>query len=213
MGRGAPYLPTFARPMRIMFDTLLPRHVGRVPSLRAARAATAAAAAAHDGATTVSSSPAAGRLLRSHVQQLRLDGVSLVDLGSGDGRVVFEAARKGFGRCEGYEINPLLYMFSEAWLLKHRLLGGFSAEPTAGEHHATGHGTAAAGSEARDASSPLSSWPLSLQQPESASAPPIEAAAAATASAAALPLHRPVVRFHLRDFWNVNLGHADVVLV
>lgn len=36
-----------------------------------------------------------------------------VDLGSGDGRVVFRAAREGlFSQCIGYEINPLLHGFA-----------------------------------------------------------------------------------------------------
>eukprot|EP00656_Telonema_subtile_P037383 TRINITY_DN41594_c0_g1_i1.p1 TRINITY_DN41594_c0_g1~~TRINITY_DN41594_c0_g1_i1.p1 ORF type:complete len:225 (+),score=41.21 TRINITY_DN41594_c0_g1_i1:244-918(+) len=38
-----------------------------------------------------------------------------VDLGSGDGRVVFRAAREGlFRRSVGYEINPLLHVFAAA---------------------------------------------------------------------------------------------------
>eukprot|EP01111_Echinosteliopsis_oligospora_P014774 TRINITY_DN5659_c0_g1_i1.p1 TRINITY_DN5659_c0_g1~~TRINITY_DN5659_c0_g1_i1.p1 ORF type:complete len:149 (-),score=33.33 TRINITY_DN5659_c0_g1_i1:229-675(-) len=37
---------------------------------------------------------------------------TFVDLGSGDGRAVVEAARKGFGKCIGYEINPFLYLYS-----------------------------------------------------------------------------------------------------
>ena len=39
--------------------------------------------------------------------------VQFVDLGSGDGRVVFRAAREGlFSQCIGYEINPLLHGFA-----------------------------------------------------------------------------------------------------
>lgn len=45
-----------------------------------------------------------------HNQQRRL---TFVDLGSGDGRFVFGAARLGlFRRCIGYEINPLLHAFA-----------------------------------------------------------------------------------------------------
>jgi hypothetical protein len=37
-----------------------------------------------------------------------------VDLGSGDGRVVFRAARENFfGSCQGYEINPMLHGFAQ----------------------------------------------------------------------------------------------------
>jgi SAM-dependent methyltransferase len=43
----------------------------------------------------------------------------VVDLGSGDGRVVIEAARRGF-RSVGYEINPLLVGVSVAWAAADR---------------------------------------------------------------------------------------------
>jgi hypothetical protein len=39
---------------------------------------------------------------------------TFVDLGSGDGRVVFRAARENmFSNCTGYEINPLLHGFAQ----------------------------------------------------------------------------------------------------
>ena len=39
--------------------------------------------------------------------------MTFYDLGSGDGRVVFRAAREGiFHKCVGYEINPVLHMFA-----------------------------------------------------------------------------------------------------
>merc|ERR1712008_449011 len=41
----------------------------------------------------------------------------LLDFGSGDGRIVLEAARRGF-HAEGYEINPYLWAYS---LLRRRL--------------------------------------------------------------------------------------------
>lgn len=41
--------------------------------------------------------------------------VIFVDLGSGDGRVVFRAAREQlFTLCIGYEINPLLHVYALA---------------------------------------------------------------------------------------------------
>jgi hypothetical protein len=44
-----------------------------------------------------------------------------VDLGSGDGRVVFRAAREDMFRlCVGYEINPMLH----GWALWQRLVAG-----------------------------------------------------------------------------------------
>ena len=39
-------------------------------------------------------------------------GDTLIDLGSGDGRIVFAAAKSG-ASCIGIEINPLLYWFSQ----------------------------------------------------------------------------------------------------
>lgn len=38
---------------------------------------------------------------------------ALVDLGSGDGRIVFEAARQGFAPCVGVELNPWLVAYSK----------------------------------------------------------------------------------------------------
>mmetsp|Transcript_7131 Transcript_7131/g.14318 ORF Transcript_7131/g.14318 Transcript_7131/m.14318 type:complete len:210 (+) Transcript_7131:338-967(+) len=50
----------------------------------------------------------------------------MVDLGSGDGRVVIEAARHGY-RAVGYELNPMLVAVSHTWAfwdqhLAHRVL-------------------------------------------------------------------------------------------
>jgi hypothetical protein len=40
--------------------------------------------------------------------------LTFVDLGSGDGRIVFRAAQeKVFDKCIGYEINPLLHLFAK----------------------------------------------------------------------------------------------------
>jgi 16S rRNA A1518/A1519 N6-dimethyltransferase RsmA/KsgA/DIM1 with predicted DNA glycosylase/AP lyase activity len=44
------------------------------------------------------------------IAELKKDG-SVVDLGSGDGRVVMEFAKSGYNSC-GYEINPLLVLLS-----------------------------------------------------------------------------------------------------
>lgn len=38
-------------------------------------------------------------------------GMTIYDLGSGDGRLLFEAARAGASKCIGFEINPLLVIF------------------------------------------------------------------------------------------------------
>jgi len=46
-------------------------------------------------------------------QRQKQKSLQFVDLGSGDGRVVFRAAREGlFGKSVGYEINPTLHLFS-----------------------------------------------------------------------------------------------------
>ncbi len=54
-------------------------------------------------------------LIRRHVSSSSMSTPSLlkfVDLGSGDGRVVFRAAREGiFHKSVGYEINPALHMW------------------------------------------------------------------------------------------------------
>ena len=165
MGKGAPYLPTFAKPMKLMFNELLPRHIKRLPAVRSQ---VSSRNTSRDRAVVQSSESDAARLLSK---------VSIVDLGSGDGRLVFEAARRGYGSCEGYEINPVLYMFSEAWLWKHRLFGGFRAKALP-QATGTEMPTTSAEQDVKQLSSPL-----------------------------------PKVKFHLRDFWNVNLAHADVVIV
>jgi hypothetical protein len=52
-----------------------------------------------------------------------------VDLGSGDGRVVFRAAKEGiFHKSIGYEINPMLHLFAQ---LQRLLLGPATWSSTA----------------------------------------------------------------------------------
>ena len=73
--RGAPYLPTFANKLNVMFD-LIKRHI------------------------------------TSNKSSIDKSSLKFVDLGSGDGRVVFRAARSGmFQKSVGYEINPALHMW------------------------------------------------------------------------------------------------------
>lgn len=55
-------------------------------------------------------------MIRAQVQQRSILNrkMQFVDLGSGDGRVVFRAAREGmFNQCHGYEINPTLHLFAQ----------------------------------------------------------------------------------------------------
>ena len=57
-------------------------------------------------------------LIRVQIEQQNQtsrSNLQFVDLGSGDGRVVFRAAREGlFEKSVGYEINPTLHMFAQA---------------------------------------------------------------------------------------------------
>lgn len=58
---------------------------------------------------------------------MRGDRLSFVDLGSGDGRVVFRAAREQLFRTSiGYELNPLLHM----WASVQRMIRGPKAWST-----------------------------------------------------------------------------------
>jgi len=46
-------------------------------------------------------------------------GQTMIELGSGDGRVLREAARRGIN-CIGYELNPILYLVSLVVCFKYR---------------------------------------------------------------------------------------------
>ena len=79
-GKGAPFLPTAKTGLNVMFSELR-RHPNIASKLN------------QKGA------------IRTVVK--RDSNLTFVDLGSGDGRVVFRAAREGlFDNCVGYEINP-----------------------------------------------------------------------------------------------------------
>ncbi|XP_013370444.1 PREDICTED: protein FAM173B isoform X2 [Chinchilla lanigera] len=60
--------------------------------------------------------PATAKQIENVVKMLRLRRGSLVDIGSGDGRVVIAAAKEGF-TAVGYELNPWLVWYSRyrAW--------------------------------------------------------------------------------------------------
>jgi len=97
-GRGAPFLPTAARGLDATFARIRSH-----PSRRSHR-------------TT------GGREERQQEEgrcRSSLRHGRFVDLGSGDGRVVFRAAREGmFSQCVGVEINPVLH----AWAMARRLV-------------------------------------------------------------------------------------------
>jgi 16S rRNA A1518/A1519 N6-dimethyltransferase RsmA/KsgA/DIM1 with predicted DNA glycosylase/AP lyase activity len=48
-------------------------------------------------------------------------GDTLVELGSGDGRILLEAAKRGI-KSVGYELNPLLFLYSRVLTFKYRKL-------------------------------------------------------------------------------------------
>ncbi|NXV72510.1 F173B methyltransferase, partial [Atlantisia rogersi] len=60
--------------------------------------------------------PATSTQIQNVLKMLENRSGSLVDIGSGDGRVVIEAAKRGF-RAVGYELNPWLVWYSRyrAW--------------------------------------------------------------------------------------------------
>ncbi|XP_062942504.1 ATP synthase subunit C lysine N-methyltransferase isoform X2 [Cynocephalus volans] len=66
--------------------------------------------------------PATTRQVENVVQMLRCRRGSLVDIGSGDGRIVIAAAKEGF-TAVGYELNPWLVWYSRyrAWREGHVL--------------------------------------------------------------------------------------------
>ena len=89
-GRGAPYLPTFAKNMDIMFQLLRQE-------------------------------PAFQARIRTG------EALNFIDLGSGDGRIVFRAARENmFRQSTGVEINPLLHVAA----LAQRLVWGYHSTTT-----------------------------------------------------------------------------------
>jgi len=65
---------------------------------------------------TISGAPYAGSNRQRIKTMLKLastqKGQKIVDLGSGDGRILIEAAKKHDVECVGYEINPLWYFVS-----------------------------------------------------------------------------------------------------
>jgi Histone methylation protein DOT1 len=95
MQTGAPYLPTFQKSLNSMFTQLR-----KQPEFQ--RTLTSMAKNSNNNSNSTAS-------------------ITFVDLGSGDGRIVFRAAKEGmFHASIGYEINPLLHVFA----CFRRLLGG-----------------------------------------------------------------------------------------
>lgn len=91
-------MPTFRRSLDVIFREVLPvlKPIG-------------------NGATGAAS-PGAARPTTQVSKTETTKSPLLVDLGSGDGRVVIEAARHGY-RAVGCELNPVLVVISQAWAL------------------------------------------------------------------------------------------------
>jgi len=84
---GAPFVPMKRRYVDTLFDRVLPAWVNSRP----------------------------GVVYQSEKTSLSLAGIRLVDFGSGDGRIITEAAKRGI-HATGYELNPYL-----VWLSRQRL--------------------------------------------------------------------------------------------
>ena len=85
---SAAYLPTFQKSLHVIFDEALPQLL----------------------------TPDGVIFLNGHItrQDKEAEEIRVIDLGSGDGRVVLEASRRGYCAV-GYEINPLLVLISKLW--------------------------------------------------------------------------------------------------
>ncbi|XP_028914538.1 adenine nucleotide translocase lysine N-methyltransferase isoform X2 [Ornithorhynchus anatinus] len=66
--------------------------------------------------------PASARQVENVLTLLRGRSGKVVDLGSGDGRIVLEASRRGFHPAVGYELNPWLLWLAQfhAWRARRR---------------------------------------------------------------------------------------------
>jgi hypothetical protein len=118
-GRGAPFLPSHTSNIDGMFAWLR-----RQPEIQAMLLRQQLPNSL--GGLCASASAPASKL--QHRQQIRCRRLTFVDLGSGDGRWVFRAARKHsdlFEMSVGYEINPLLH----AWASLRRLTIGLLWDP------------------------------------------------------------------------------------
>ena len=93
--KGAPYIPTLGTRMGIMFEKLA-RH-----------------RRCHHSSTSGDRRTVTRKYNPQQTAESNEKGLVFLDLGSGDGRVVFRAAREGiFRKCIGYEINPGTYTSS-----------------------------------------------------------------------------------------------------
>ncbi|MEE6497401.1 hypothetical protein FKM82_002736 [Ascaphus truei] len=70
--------------------------------------------------------PASAKQVANVMKQLQGRSGKMVDLGSGDGRIVLEAAKRGFRPAVGYELNPWLVRLSYFYAWRARYTGQVS---------------------------------------------------------------------------------------
>ena len=99
LGKGAPYMPTKKQSLSLILDHALPQLIkGNIPERK------------KNKANDIDSEFTNFDVFTKAGEQVPL----IYDLGSGDGRVVIAAARRGYCAV-GYEINPLLVAISRIW--------------------------------------------------------------------------------------------------
>jgi len=72
-------------------------------------------------------------VFKKALPKLNVQGRNLVDLGSGDGRVVIEAARHGY-KAVGYELNPILVLVARSWAVVDRKISSWPESGSAKFH-------------------------------------------------------------------------------
>ena len=105
---GAPYLPTLEKNMKSMFQQLRNEPQFMKQHAMVMKRTTPQSSQKHVNTTMVHSCHSSNMYHHQNKNE-----IIFVDLGSGDGRVVFHAAQTQlFTKCIGYEINPFLVMSS-----------------------------------------------------------------------------------------------------
>ena len=99
LGKGAPYLPTLKKSLDIIFQEALPQLLPIEMQQSNKRIS-----------VQEESKSETKSVIKDEARKVPL----VIDLGSGDGRVVIEAAKYGY-RSIGYELNPGLVGISQVW--------------------------------------------------------------------------------------------------
>ena len=107
-GKGAPFLPTSKSHGNAMFEQLHQQLRQQGAATTTTTTAKRTLSSSNVATRTATIAPTTTALQMKLQQEKRL--LRFVDLGSGDGRLVFRAARTGmFEKSIGYEINPGMY--------------------------------------------------------------------------------------------------------